>query len=159
MRRRYSRDDIWMNASVYFGRKRVGVLVEGTSPSWVESAANLLEKNLRVCRPHWAPLLSGWGYWLSQVAFGGLVAAIVWRVTDGLGRVLSWWGLVAAVFISLLTIGNPKFMTWLLPSVDIFTPASQVTGSAASKIAVTDAGLGELCGLDGVEADGVAQTV
>jgi len=44
---------------------------------------------------------------------------------------------VAAVFISLLTIGNPKFMTWLLPSVDIFTPASQVTGSAASKIAVT----------------------
>ena len=59
MRRRYSRDDIWMNASVYFGRKRVGVLVEGTSPSWVESAANLLEKNLRVCRPHWAPLLSG----------------------------------------------------------------------------------------------------
>ena len=40
---------------------------------------------------------------------------------------------MAAVFISLLTIGNPKFMTWLLPSVDIFTPASQVTGSADPK--------------------------
>jgi len=77
VRCRYSRDNIWMNASVCFGSKRVGVLVEGTNPSWVEAAANLLEKNLRVRRPHWAPLVSGWGYWLSQVAFGGLVAAIV----------------------------------------------------------------------------------
>jgi hypothetical protein len=30
---------------------------------------------------------------------------------------------------------------------------------AASKIAVTEAVLGDLCGLDGVEADGVAETV
>ena len=29
----------------------------------------------------------------------------------------------------------------------------------ASKIAVSETGFGELCGLDGVEADGVAQTV
>jgi hypothetical protein len=133
VRCRYCRDDIWMNASVCFGSKRVGVLVEGTNPSWVEAAANLLEKNLRVRRPHWAPLVSGWGYWLSQVAFGGLVAAIVWRVTDGLGRALSWWGLVAAVFISFLAIGNPKFMTWLLPGVDIYAPASQAAGTTHLK--------------------------
>jgi len=31
--------------------------------------------------------------------------------------------------------------------------------AAASKIAVTEAVLGDLCGLDGVEADGVAETV
>jgi hypothetical protein len=133
VRRRYSRDDIWMNASVHFGSKRVGILVEGTSPSWVESAANLLEKNLRARRPHWAPLVSGWGYWLSQVAFGGLVAAIVWRLTDGLGRALSWWGLVAAVVISFLAAGNPKFMTWLLPGVDIYAPASAAAGTTHLK--------------------------
>jgi len=35
----------------------------------------------------------------------------------------------------------------------------QATPGPASKIAVSEAALGELCGLDGVEADGVAETV
>jgi hypothetical protein len=133
MRRRYSRDDIWMNASVYFESQRVGILVEGTNASWVESAAGLLEKNLRTRRPRWAPLVSGWGYWLSQVAVAGLVATIVWRVTDGLGIAASWWGLVGAALISFLAIGNVKFLNWLLPTFDIYAPASQPTGTTHLK--------------------------
>ena len=129
MRRRYSRDDVWMNASVSFESRRVGILVEGTNPFWVESAADLLEERLRVRRPVWAPLVSRWGYWLSQLAFGGLVAAIVWRVTDRLGRTPPWWGLLGAVLISLLVMGNPKFLSWLLPNVDIYAPASRPTGT------------------------------
>ena len=35
----------------------------------------------------------------------------------------------------------------------------RVRRASASKIAVSEAALGDLCGLDGVEADGVAQTV
>jgi hypothetical protein len=35
----------------------------------------------------------------------------------------------------------------------------RVHRTSASKIAVSEAAVGELCGLDGVEADGVAQTV
>jgi len=133
MRRRYLRDDTWMKASVYFGRQRVGVLVEGTNPAWVQSSAELLEKNLRARRPKWALLASGWGYWVSQSAFGGLVAAVAWRVTDRLDGTSSWWGLVGAVFISLLAVGNPKFMEWLLPTVDIYAPASRPAGTAHLK--------------------------
>lgn len=129
MRHRYSRDDSWLNATVYFESQRAGILVEGTNPFWVESAADLLEERLRVRRPVWAPLVSRWGYWLSQLAFGGLVAAIVWRVTDRLGRTPPWWGLLGAVLISLLVMGNPKFLSWLLPNVDIYAPASRPTGT------------------------------
>jgi len=99
----------------------------------VESAAGLLEKNLRTRRPRWAPLVSGWGYWLSQVAVAGLVATIVWRVTDGLGIAASWWGLVGAALISFLAIGNVKFLNWLLPTFDIYAPASQPTGTTHLK--------------------------
>lgn len=133
MRRRYSRDDVWMNASVSFESRRVGILVEGTNPFWVESAADLLEKILVVRRPKWAPLFSRWGYRLSQFAFVGLVAAIVWRVTYGLGLAPLWWSLVGAVFISFLAIGNPRLMNWLLPNVDIHLPASQPTGTTHLK--------------------------
>lgn len=130
MKHRYFRDGIRMNASVHFESQRVEVLVEGTNSVWVQSAADLLEKNLGVRRPWWAPLLSGWGYRVSQFAFGALVAAIVWRVTDGLGGAPSWWGLVGAACVSFLAIGNPKFMSWLMPNVDIYAPASQPTGTA-----------------------------
>ena len=39
------------------------------------------------------------------------------------------------------------------------TATAVVLTSSASKIAVSEAALGELCGLDGVETDGVAETV
>src|SRR5665647_586820 len=39
------------------------------------------------------------------------------------------------------------------------TAAPEGAWKTASKIAVTEAAVGELCGLDGVETDGVAETV
>jgi hypothetical protein len=134
MRHGYRRDNNWMNASVYFESQRVGILVEGTNPLWVASAADLLEKAVRVGRPKWGSLVSRWGYWLSQFVFACLVGAVFWRVTNGLGGVSSWWGLpVGAVLISFLAIGNPKFLDWLLPKVDIYPPVAAPTGSTHLK--------------------------
>jgi len=133
MRRKYLRDDIWMSASVDFESRRVGILVEGTDPRWVESTASQLEKSLRARRPRWAPLASHWGSCLSQLAFGFLVAAIFWRVTDGPGVAPPWWALAGAVLISFLATGNLTFLNWLLPNVDIYSPGSQPTGTTHLK--------------------------
>src|ERR1019366_1939169 len=53
-------------------------------------------------------------------------------------------------------IGVPDGRTPIFPPPRRPSEAAQDT---ASKIAVTEAGLGELCSLDGVEADGVAESV
>jgi hypothetical protein len=133
MRRKYLRDDVWMSASVDFESQRVGILVKGTDPWWVESTASRLEKKLRTRRPRWAPLASRWGFGLSQLAFGVLVAAIVWAVTDGLGMAPPWWALLGAVLMSFLATGNLLFLKWLLPKVDIYAPGSQPRGTTHLK--------------------------
>jgi hypothetical protein len=133
LRRKYLRDDIWMSASVDSESQRVGIFVEGTDPRWVKTTANQLENSLRTRSPRWAPLASRWGFWLSQLAFGLLVAAIVWRVTDGPGVAPPWWALAGAVLISFLATGNLPFLNWLLPKVDIYSPGSQPTGTTHLK--------------------------
>jgi len=133
LRRKYLRDDIWMSASVDFESQRVGIFVEGTDPRWVETTASRLENSLRTRRPRWAPLASRWGFWLSQLAFGLLVAAIVWRLTDDPGVAPPWWALAGAVLISFLATGNLPFLNWLLPKVDIYSPGSQPTGTTHLK--------------------------
>lgn len=129
MAQSYCRDDIRRNASVRFGSRSVEISVDGTDPLWVESTASALGNNLGRRRPRWAPLLSPWGHLLSQLALVSVVAAIIWRVSGGLGSAASWWGLIAAVCISFLAIGNPESMNWLLPRVDIYAAGSQPTGT------------------------------
>jgi hypothetical protein len=133
MMHRYFRDESQMNATVVSGRSGVHIIVEGTSPFWVESTANLLERNLLARRPKWASLTTVWGYMLSAFVFGGLTAAIVLRVANGLHKDPAWWGLLGVGYIGFLTIGNPKAMNWMLPMVDIHTPGSQPIGATHLK--------------------------
>lgn len=133
MAQSYFRDDIRRNVSARFGSRGVEVTVDGTDPLWVESTASAIAQNLRRGKPRWAPLLSPWGHLLSQLAFVSVVAAIIWRLTAGLGGALPWWGLIATVYLSFLAMGYSESRNWLLPRVEIYAPGSQPAGTAHVK--------------------------
>lgn len=132
MMQRYFRDGSELQATVLSGRGMV-VLVEGTSPLWVESTATVLEKNLLARRPKWAFLTTTWGYMLSASVFGGIVAAIVLRGANGLQKDPPWWGLLGALYLGSLAILNPKFMNWMFPMVDIHAAGTQPIGATHLK--------------------------
>ena len=133
MAQSYFRDETRRIVSARFGSRGVEVTVDGTDPLWVESTASAIERRLRRGQPRWAPLLRPWGRLLSQLAMVAVVAAVLWRVTAGLGGAVAWWGLIGAVCLSFLAMGNPESMNWLLPKVDIYAPGSQPAGTTHLK--------------------------
>jgi hypothetical protein len=126
----YLRDDIRRNVSAHFGSRGVEVTVDGSDPLWVEATASAIEQNVRRGRPRWAPLLTPWGRLLAQLVFVSVIAAIIWRATAELGQAAHWWALIAAVYLCVLGIGDPKSMSWVLPRVDIHAAGSQPAGTS-----------------------------